>query len=326
MKKLCSTRNLSKEAWLRVRKGGLGGSDIAGVVGMSKFSTPISVYLDKIGSKSFAGNEATYWGEQLEDLVAKEFVKRMSAGEGSKYCPAPGPWKIQKVNAVLQGDEPWMLANLDGLLTLPDGSKAILECKTGSHFSGANWEDDAVPDAYWCQCMWYMGVTRIPRCFVAALIGGQKFLVRELRFDGNSFDMLKDKGREFWKLVESRTPPALDGSDDAEELLQHLYGQSASNTVPLQPVAGQLIEQYEQAKAEEKAASERKKFAQQHLMYMLGTAESGFYGSHTVTWKPQERNSLDTKALREAYPDLARQFTKTSSSRVFRLSSKMEDN
>ena len=42
-------------------------------------------------------------------------------------------------------------------------------------------------------------------------------------------------------------------------------------------------------------------------------------GNALATWKSQDTNRLDTRALREAHPDIAKQFTKTTSSRVLRL-------
>jgi len=38
---------------------------------------------------------------------------------------------------------------------------------------------------------------------------------------------------------------------------------------------------------------------------------------YLLTWKTQRRTTLDTKALREAHPDIAGEFSRTSESRVF---------
>ena len=48
MNKLVSTKNLTKEEWLKFRKKGIGGSDAAAVCGMNPYSSAMKVYYDKI--------------------------------------------------------------------------------------------------------------------------------------------------------------------------------------------------------------------------------------------------------------------------------------
>ena len=38
-----------------------------------------------------------------------------------------------------------------------------------------------------------------------------------------------------------------------------------------------------------------------------------------VSWKSQQRTSVDTKALKEKYPDIAKELTVVSESRTFRV-------
>ena len=44
---LIETENLSKEEWLRVRKHGLGGSDISILLGINPWRSELEVWLDK---------------------------------------------------------------------------------------------------------------------------------------------------------------------------------------------------------------------------------------------------------------------------------------
>ena len=41
------TKNLSHENWLRLRKTGLGGSDIGAICGVNKYNSPVKIYQDK---------------------------------------------------------------------------------------------------------------------------------------------------------------------------------------------------------------------------------------------------------------------------------------
>ena len=78
MKKLVSTLNLSHEEWLEYRKKGIGGSEIASILGVSPFSNAYKVWLDKTdkSEKGNFDNQAMYWGRRLEDIVAQEFTER----------------------------------------------------------------------------------------------------------------------------------------------------------------------------------------------------------------------------------------------------------
>ena len=76
MKKLVSTRNLSREEWLKYRKNGIGGSDAAAVCGLNPYSSPIKVYYDKTTDETSSyDNEAMRQGRDLEGYVAERFME-----------------------------------------------------------------------------------------------------------------------------------------------------------------------------------------------------------------------------------------------------------
>lgn len=76
---LIETENLSKEEWLRVRKHGLGGSDISILLGINPWRSELELWLDKTNqtNESVAENEAMYFGSLLEPLLREEFTKRL---------------------------------------------------------------------------------------------------------------------------------------------------------------------------------------------------------------------------------------------------------
>ena len=48
----------------------IGGSDVAAIAGLSPYRTALDVYAEKKGlAAPFEGNEFTYWGKELEDVV-----------------------------------------------------------------------------------------------------------------------------------------------------------------------------------------------------------------------------------------------------------------
>ena len=61
------------------RKSYIGGSDISVVMGMSRWKTPLALWLEKTGEvepEDLSKKEAVHFGIKLEALVAEEFAER----------------------------------------------------------------------------------------------------------------------------------------------------------------------------------------------------------------------------------------------------------
>ena len=124
MKRLISTRNLSKEDWLRYRKCGITGTDAGAILGLNPYRSAFQVYHDKI-SDTFENidNEAMRQGRDLEDYVAQRFTGATGL-------------KVRRANAIYQSEEhPLLLADFDRLIV---GQKAGLECKQSRRFLRTN--------------------------------------------------------------------------------------------------------------------------------------------------------------------------------------------
>ena len=74
---LVSTADIPYEDWLEYRKQGIGGSDASVVCGISRYKSPVELWLEKTDQLPYQeAGEAAYWGTQLETLVRAEFAKR----------------------------------------------------------------------------------------------------------------------------------------------------------------------------------------------------------------------------------------------------------
>lgn len=309
---LASTKDMSREEWLKARRQGIGGSDAAAIAGLHPYKTAIQVYLEKIGEigEEEAG-EAAYWGTKLEDVVAEEFSTRTG-------------FKVSRRNAILQHPEhKFMLANIDRFFMHPERGRGVLECKTASAYKAGEWEGDKIPDHYVIQVQHYLAVTGLQFGAIAVLVGGNRFLYKLVERDEEIIRYLIQIESSFWQMVEARTPPPLDGSKAATDLLDMLYPveqvKAEQPPIELPPAAYDLIAAYEQAKAEEKAASERKEAAANQLKALLGDYEIGIVGDRRVIWKTIESERLDTKAFKAAHPDIAAKFIKPSNYRRFEV-------
>lgn len=78
----------------------------------------------------------------------------------------------------------------------------------------------------------------------------------------------------------------------------------------------ELVElQYMIAEAEDEAEVIR-----DEIKAFMGDIEELRAGLYRVTWRPTTSSRVDTKALREALPDVARDFTRNTTTRRFHVS------
>ena len=117
---IVDTDTLSREDWLSYRKLGIGGSDVAAIMGISPFATIRDLYNDKLGIEPLIEEEESNWvakevGHRLEDLVAEIFAKKT----GLTVFPVRKMFRHPLY--------PFMLADVDFFIIFPDGSYGILD-------------------------------------------------------------------------------------------------------------------------------------------------------------------------------------------------------
>lgn len=303
---LVSTENLSTEEWLRWRQKGIGGSDVAPILGISKWSSTIDIWLSKTNQKrdEAVESEAMTWGKILEPVIRDRFRKVTGR-------------KVIEVHAILQSEEhPFMIADIDGLTTDDNGEPAILECKCVSEFKRSEWETD-IPVYYRTQVEHYLAVTGLSTAYVAALIGGNTFVIREVHADKEMQAMLVAVEADFWRKVVNMERPEPDASDACKNLLDSIYRGGISEQVVLPDEALEYLDMYIEACAMEDSAKEKKQLASNNLKEIMGDYNTAKCQGYTVSWKPVTSERLDTKALKEAEPEIYAKFVKSSTSRRF---------
>ena len=176
---LVDTSNLSSEEWLSYRRQGIGGSDAAAILGISPWRTARDLYYDKLNVVKADMDEnwvALEMGHLLEDLVARIFAKKTGLRIFQRKVMFQHPMY------------PWMLADLDYLAELPDGSNAILEIKTTNYNARENWwynGEEIVPVYYESQGRHYMSVMNLDRVYFCCLYGNNEdeVIIRHLDRD-----------------------------------------------------------------------------------------------------------------------------------------------
>ena len=296
-KKIFDSKNATREEWLKVRKLGLGGSDMAAVLGLSPWRSPIDVWLDKTSDTvEKKESEPMYWGNVLEEVVAQEFAKRSG-------------YKVRNNNFTLQSEEyPYLLANIDREIV---GLDAGLECKTANAFKANEWDGDNVPDAYYIQCQHYMAVTGKSSWWIACLVGGNIFHYKEIKRNEEVIAAIIDTGAAFWELVESKTMPAPDDTKQCENALKKLYQKSNGQSVELPANYGNMILDYLEIKNQLSELEAKKRGIENVMKDFLKDNERATYGEHFVSWKSTKpRETFDAKAFKADYPELHKKYIK----------------
>ena len=305
---LASTENMPYEDWLEYRRQGIGGSDASVVCGISRYKSPVELWVEKTDQlPAQEAGESAYWGTQLEALVRAEFTKRTGI-------------EVKQVNQLLQSEEyPFMLANLDGVCDVPDVGPCIFEAKTASAFKGDEWED-AIPDEYQLQIQHYMAVTGYQGAYIAVLIGGNTFRWKFVERDEELISMLIELEAAFWNHVQDMTPPPLDGSEASAKFLSERFPNSVPKSqITLPNTATDLLAQYDEAWEELEVVTERKQKAENLLKEMLGENEIGTAGDRVITWKSVYQERLDSKTLKAEHPALYKKYTNKTSYRRFTI-------
>ena len=303
--KLVKTNDLSRDDWLKVRKGGIGSSDAGAAVGLHPYKSPLELWMEKTGRdgglpKTDPNDETSpmYWGTLLESIVASHYTKRTGN-------------KVRRINAVLQHPtEPWMLANIDReVIGSPDVQ--ILECKTAGRNGARLWKE-GVPEYVQLQVMHQLAVTGKQAADVAVLICGQELQIHRIDRDEAMIARLVQLERQFWGYVERDQAPPADGSDSADVALRCLYPQDSGQTLDLSQDSSMSAAFSDLLAIRQVLTTNVLLEAQtkQRIQQRMGEATKAVFETGDVTWKRSKDGSgLDVARLLKDQPNLSQSYS-----------------
>lgn len=298
----------------------IGGSDIAKVMGLSRWGTPLSLWAEKTGKippKDLSNVEAVELGNDLEDFVANKFSQK--TGKAVRRSP-----KVYQ-----HPQYPYMVAHIDRLVT---GTDELLECKTCSFFKKDEWEGEEIPQEYILQVIWYLGITGRKVGYIAVLIGGQSFKYKKIEFDSELFDKMVDTAKDFWQHVQDDTPVDIVASDD--ETLKDLYSNHSEIMIDLIPtdeqtkqacdVLEEKVGYLQEIKMHIKQLQDEQKEIETTVKDIIKDNLGIKTPKYIITWKNQTTTKFDTVKLRKERPDTFEDYSYESSYRVMRISKNKE--
>lgn len=331
---LVDTAHLSREQWLAWRRRGIGGSDVAAILGISPFRTARDIYFDKLNIAPAEADDGNWvaleMGHLLEDLVAKIFSRKT----GFKI------FQIKKMFRHVQ--HPFMLADVDYFVTMPDGETAVLEIKTTNYNARDHWFQNGreiVPAWYETQGRHYLAVMNLDRVFFCCLYGNNEdeVIIRELKRDPVYEEEMIWLEQNFWENhVQKKTPPPYVEDGDLIIASAKLYSGPADRQSPAIKLDAQMTNALMRylALSEEKKQSDTISRAREaelkHLKGLLiaqmgagctAVCQNGGV-NYTVTYNPVRKAGIDKDGLARLklqYPDVYDQFVTVSESRRFNV-------
>lgn len=291
------------EEWLRLRKGGIGSSEIATIVGLNPWETPFQLWRRKKGldpekEETFAMRAGHY----LEDAVSKFF----SDETGLEIIKSSADEFV-----IVDAFRPYLRVSPDRtywLKGLPKNAqnKGILECKT----TQMSIDPDDLPKHWFCQLQYQLGVARLESGSLAWLSSGREFGYKHLAFVEDFYRWLVDEADKFYQdcIVGSQVPDAVNAKDVLLKYDRHVEGKSVEATLDIINNVHELkVIKDEIAKLEA-----RRDELESDIKMAFGDAEKLTWEGDTIaTWKaPKQSMKFDSKTFCKEHPEMSKQYMK----------------
>tara|TARA_R110001583_G_scaffold138602_2_gene290366 strand:- start:2039 stop:3085 length:1047 start_codon:yes stop_codon:yes gene_type:complete len=318
---------------------GIGGSDIAAIVGLSPHKSSWDVWASITGrAERFKGNIATETGNELEDWVADVYRRKHS----ERFVGPTAPY--------IDG---FMRRSPDRLML---ESKAVLEVKTSLGYGARNiWPSpDTSPDWVNAQCRWYMakpydlrdlasyddslniekyallhGHEWVPEyADIAAFVTGPDHLYYRLYHDPDIAEVMLQEADKFWRHhILKDIEPDPEGSSAAAEHIAKRFKESTETMKEPDHTIMPAIQKLAKLDPQRKQLEKECKALQMKIKAFIGEDRGlkGDFGS--ITWYTQARKRFDKDLAyqrlmshlpRHVIDDVWKNAITTSESRTFR--------
>lgn len=246
--------------WHAARANGIGGSEVAAVLGISPFESRFSLYHRKAGTIGpVAENDAMRCGKLLEPVIRDVF----RADHPDIPIVEAGTWRSVA--------RPWQIANPDGV-----GDGCIWEGKY-SLFGDEYGEPgtDEIPVHHRTQVLHYLDVFELPLAHLTVFVGGRaEFRHYRIEHSPAEAELMRAECEKFLAEVAAGTPPPLDGSEATYDAVRELHPDIDGHQVDL---PDSVARDYLRALAVCKDGEIEKRRAAAEVINAMGNAQHALY-------------------------------------------------
>ena len=267
----------NRSQWLARRRKGIGGSDTASLLGLSKYSSPYIIWADKTGKLPEKDDTPQMrLGRDLEAYVAERFTEQTGL-------------KTRRDGRTITNQQyPYSYAHIDRRIV---GQSTGLECKTCSPYRSGEFDEHEYPIEYYTQALHYLAITGWDKWYIAVLILDGTFQVYEiLRQDVLAeINELQEQITFFWEsFVLTDTPPPMDGKKATTDALSQVHNTTKDAEITLNHLENHCFEilSLEKQVKEIQSQIERRK---QEIKQAMGKNILAKLGAWFASWKPNKK-------------------------------------
>jgi predicted phage-related endonuclease len=270
-------------------------------MGYNERKTPLDIFLEYTGiyRESREMTPAMEWGLELESWVADQFCKRHG-------CEVdPGKFEIHPEFNFVGGHADFYL----------QGTTEILETKT----TNTERYDSYLPPSVAWQCQHYMLVhgCTVSHVFIAVL-HRTEFIYYRVESDARMQQAMLDVYQDFWRCVETCTPPIPRNSSD--------FGRLHVETRDSVAIANQkqrgMLSRFLEVKEQLEILGEEKKSLDEELKWSFGDSQRVEFPEHVATWSPVRSSRFNSGLFKQENPEIYAKYIQPSSYRRFQIRNK----
>jgi predicted phage-related endonuclease len=287
---------------------GIGGSSIANILGLG-YGSPLDEYTKILHPETrvdLSDNPHVQAGIYLEPTIRQMAIDVLKLPV--RQC------NITKFHPQFC----YMRANIDGKI---QGFDEGIEFKNRGYFQGSRYGEqgtDEVLDSELLQCLWYLMITGWQRWHLVVLIGGYDLRHFIINRDEALIAEITTKARHFWEehVLKQIPPDPINNSD-----LKQLYPKDTGQSIEAPANIIDLVEELQAAKLVAAEEAVRVEVLDIQLKNFIGSNSvlTDPSGKPLATWKSQTTSRIDTSRLKVEQPAIAKEYTKSTETRVLRI-------
>jgi putative phage-type endonuclease len=292
----------NRETFLLDRKLGIGGSDIAPIMKLSPWCTPLDVYRDKM-------NPEVIYEEESEDLKRGARVEKYILQE---YCEVNNCALETNLMPFIHPEYPFMRGNIDAKVA---NQNVIVEAKS-TKCPIAKWEE-GIPEYYRTQVAYYAMLSNAERVDVPVLFSNWQYACFTYWRDYEYEARIRGAVIDFWNNhILAGIPPAPSTPAELYEVYPKL---ETAKTIKADSDIREKVNIWQETllrRRELEKREEKLKIEIQNFMGDAGILDSGFC---KVALKERTATRLDSSRLKEAMPELYREYSNDNTYRVLQI-------
>lgn len=299
-------KKLSHTQWLSQRSQGIGSSEVGTLMGVNPWQSPYQLWLKKTGRDATVKEEtkAMKAGHRLENAVADYYQDET----GNRIIKSSaGDWlAVDKQRPYLRAspDRTFWLANMPQQKRY----KGIVECKTTQR----NIDKDNIPQYWYCQLQYQLGVMELQHGALAWLRSGIDFDYQDFDFNPDFYKEMTARIEEFWckNVLEDIEPDITTADDVCAKYMRSQLGKVVVATTETEDAVNDLKsikEQLATLKAQQTELEDKIKIVMQDGESLLDQQ-----GTVLCTWKTaKDSSTFNEKALKKEMPDIYEKYLQT---------------